>query len=269
MDEQVQDTKVEEKATDTPTYTETEKQAMEQGWVPKDQWKGAEDDWTPAKAFMKYGDVESKFKKAQAEASQKDKVIHAMKDYYLNVKEDAKKELLDTFRRRKAEAKKNEDFEEVAKLDTQIDELSSNLERKFQDTDKKMEEVQNTAPPIHPEFIDWNRKNTWYDPQEDPEIVQEADDLGLLYANRNPKAQYKDVLNYVEKRIKQLHPDKFQPAREPVQDVNEGGERSGDSNTKSRVKLDAAQKAAAEAFGMTYEEYAKGMKDWDKQKGVA
>jgi len=35
--------------------TEDEQKAMEQGWIPKDQYKGDPEKWRDAKAFLEYG----------------------------------------------------------------------------------------------------------------------------------------------------------------------------------------------------------------------
>lgn len=253
----------------TPEYTPVEQEALSMGWVPKDQWKGAEEDWTPAKAFIKYGQLESEHKKTKAEASQKEKVIKSMKDYYLNVKEDAKKEIEDTLKRQKREAIKNEDYARVAEIDLQLDELTDNLDRRFKQRDVGMEKdtAEVTGPP--PEFYEWNKKNSWYQMGKQDGLTKEADVLAVAYAQMNPNAPYQEVLDHVTDRIKKLFPEKFVNPKERPADVNEPGETTGDAKSKKSVRLSEAEKRAAEAFGLSYEDYAKGLKEWDQKKGVA
>lgn len=261
------DPKADEKP--TPEYTPVELEAMEMGWVPKDQWKGAEEEWTPAKAFIKYGQLESKYKQAQSSASQNEKVIKSMKDYYLNVKEDAKKEILDTMKRAKREAVKNQDYERVAEIDLQMDELTDNLDRKFKRHDEELAVVEKTPQGPPPEFFEWNKKNSWYKLGEQSGLTKEADVLAVAYAQMNPTAPYQEVLDHVTDRIRKLFPEKFVNPKERPADVNEPGEVTGDTKNKSKVKLTEAEKRAAEAFGLSYEDYAKGLKEWDQRKGVA
>ena len=256
----------ETKQTEEPKYTETEAEALATGWVPKDQWKGAEEDWVPAKAYLKYGQVESDLKRVRSEASQKEKVIKSMKDYYLNVKEDAKKEILDTLKRHKREAIKNEDYAEVAKLDVQIDEINDNLDRKFKASDEKVKNIEVPQGPP-PEFFDWNRKNSWYVLGAQDGLTKEADALAIGYAQAYPAAKYDDVLNYVEETIKAKYPQKFEKPRGRPTDVNEPGESVGDAKPKTKVKLTPAERQAAEAFGMTPEEYAAGLQKWESTRG--
>lgn len=266
-----------EKPADAPEpvveLSPTEQEATATGWVPKEQWKGAEEDWVPAKAYLKYGKVESELKRTRAEASQKEKVIVAMKGYYVNVKEDAKKEVIDALKRQKREAVKNEDYTEVAKLDVQLDELTTNLDRKFAQHDQQVrtfEQQQPVAPP--PEFYQWNSENTWYTLGGSDELSKEADILAEAYVKRNPNSAYPELLEWVGKKVKQMYPEKFKPSprdREAA-DVNEPGEVVDEPRaSKSRPKLTAEQKIAAANFGMTAEEYADGLKQWDKQKGIA
>jgi hypothetical protein len=181
--------------------------------------------------------VESELKKTRSDASQKEKVIRSMKDYYLNVKEDAKKEVLDTFKRQKRDAIKNEDYAEVAKLDLQIDELTDNLDRKFKVNDEKFhaaEQQQQMGPP--PEFFDWNKKNDWYVLGSQNGLTKEADVLAVSYAQLNPNASYPDVLKFVGEKIRQMNPDKFAPKEPRHTDVNEPGEIQGESNSKKRMQ---------------------------------
>lgn len=270
QEEVVVDTQTEEQ--DEPQYTEEEVQAMEEGWAPKEKWKGSEDEWVPAKAFLKYGRVESELKKARSEASQKEKTIKAMKDYYVTVKEDAKKELLDSFRRQKREAIKNEDYQEAAKLDLHIDELSQNLDRKFKQHDDVMQNVEKAAPTPPQEFFDWNKKNAWYVLGETGGLTKEADTLFLAFRQMNPNASYSEALSFVESTVKAKHADKFSPPQNPrasrPSDVAEPTELNGNAPNKKTIRLRPEEKAAADAFGISYEEYAKGLKAWDKMKGV-
>lgn len=247
-----------------PKFTETELKAAEEGWVPKDQWKGPEDEWVPAKAFLKYGQVESELKRTRSESTQKEKVIKTMKDYYLNVKEDAKKEIVDTLKRHKKEALKQENYEEVAKIDAQLDELTDNLDRKLKQHDEKLKLLDETPKGPPPEFYSWNKQNSWYVLGQTTGLTKEADTLAIAYAQQNPSSSYEDMLAYVGEAIKKLHPKSFEPSvRERPADINEPGEVQGESQSKKRVKLSASEKAAAEAFGMTHEEYASGLQKWD------
>lgn len=253
----------------TPQYTEIEQQALQSGWVPKDQWKGAEDDWVPAKQFVKYGQTEAELKRQRAEVSQKEKVIKSMKDHYLNVKEDAKKEVLDALKRSHREAIKAEDYVEATKISLQMEEIEDNLDKRFVQHDRKIEEVSATAPTPPPEFYSWQEKNTWYQMGTNDEMTIEADEMAIAYAKRNPGKSYTDMLDYVTTRIQKLYPEKFMTKQKErvADDVNEPGSVQSKSDTKSKYKLSQAEKEAAAAFGLTEQEFAESLKEYDQKKG--
>lgn len=245
-----------------------EEKAVSLGWKPKTEWDGPEDGWVPAKWWLKYGDTEQRVIALEAEQKHKEKVIAAMKGHYLRVKEDTKKELLDTIKRHKAIAIKNEDYQKVAELDLQANDLEANLDNSFKKVDAEVAKTDQPTGPS-PEFYQWNRENTWYKyGNKSDEMTVEADTLAVGYAQRNPGADYKDVLRYVEDKIKKIFPDKFKPANEPITAVDEGGTHIEPTRPrKGTIKLDAAQKAAAAAFNMSEEEYAKGLQEYEARKG--
>lgn len=254
-----------------PELSPDEVLASKEGWKPKDKWEGAEDEWVSAKAFLKFGQVQSQLKHAKQEASQKEKVINAMKQFHLQVKEDAKKEVIDTLKKSKREAVKAEDFQKVAELDLQLDELETNLDIRFKNMDVKQREMEQANAGPTAEFTDWNQKNGWYKMGSTTGLTKEADILGMAYLQANPDARNRpmEILEYVEKRIRKLYPEEFEnKERERPSPVDDGPrERPESPKTSSRVKLTEAEKSAAEAFGMTHAEYAAGLKKWDDMKG--
>lgn len=253
------------------TYTEAEQSAINQGWKPKDQWQGAEDEWIPAKAFLKNGELIARERAAKQDASQKEKVIKAMKEFHLKVKEDAKKEVFDTLRKQKRDAIKQEDFPRVAELDLQLEELQSNLDRKFQTHDAaiKQVEAQNVAPA--PEFVDWSARNPWYVPGGTTGLTAEADTLGVAYAQRNPNKSPTEILDYVEKTIKKMYPEQFRnKARDEPPVVDAGGEIEPRRPVgRPKTQLTEMEKQVAANFGMTEAEYAAESKKWDNKRGNA
>lgn len=247
-----------------------ERRAIDLGWKPKDQWQGNEDDWVPAKWWLKYGDLEQTKIALEQQDKHKERVINAMKNRYMRVKEDSVKEALDIIKRQKREAMKEENFQAVAELDAQAELLKEGLENKFKQADAEFaqQDTQVNTPP--PEFYRWNRENSWYKfgDTTDPMTV-EADTLAFAIRSRNPNASYNEILSTVTEKIKRMFPEKFKKEPDPVNAVDEGSETGSRASkgTKSSYKLDAAQKEAAMRFGMTEAEYAKEIAEWERRKG--
>lgn len=253
---------------DAPKVSEDEQRAINLGWKPKDQWQGSEDDWVPAKWWLKYGDVEQKAIILEQQDKHKEKVIASMKGHYIRVKEDAVKEALDIIKRQKREAVKNEDYQKVAELDTQADELEVGLRNRFKHNDSDVAKVEQAQGP-DPDFLEWNRHNNWYKVGSGDQLTVDADTLGIGFKNRNPNATSKEILEYVEGKIKTMHPDKFKKAEPTPSAVDDGGSNT-QSPTRSqgtKYKLSEAEKVAAEAFGISEAEYAKELQKFDQRKG--
>jgi hypothetical protein len=245
-----------------------EQQAVQQGWVPKDEWKGDPDDWTPAKQFVKYGDLETELKRQKKETTHLNKVVSKMKDFYTSVKEDAKREVIDSLKRSKREAIADRDYEEVARIDGQIEDAEQSLHRAFVKGDAEVQKVAQEAPAPHPEFEPWNEKNRWYKIGGTDEASQFADTLALGYGAANPTKSYTEVLDHVTKVVKKTYPELFEPAtRTRPAAVDDGGGEHVASGPKVKVKLTAEQKAVADAFDMSYEKYAEHLASYEKRKG--
>lgn len=244
-----------------------EERAISLGWKPKDKWEGPETDWVPAKWWLRYGDVEQKVQHLEAKDKQKERVITAMKNHYVRVKEDAKREVLESIKRQKHEAIKNEDYAKVAELDLQADYINGNLETKFKEVDAQVQAtVQEDNVPSQ-EFLDWNRKNSWYKLGSKDELTIEADRLARGFVSSNPGVSHGEVLDYVTTRIEKIFPDKFKKEPDPISPVDEGGGHRAPTKSGTKYKLSEAEKAAAARFGMTEAEYAKEIEAYNKRKG--
>jgi hypothetical protein len=254
--------------------SEVEIQAQQQGWVPKDQWKGNPEDWTPAKQFLKYGEVESELKKERREKAHLNKVVTKMKDFYSNVKEDAKKEILDSLKRQKRDALAKEDFEEVAKIDVQMDAVEESIHRTFKKADEEVKRVDADRPvePI-PEFYEWHKENKWYklpdSRSQDDDASVFADEIALGYVSRNPGLPPQKVYEYVTQRMKKAYPELYSnPARRAPAPVDDGGGEKAGGKGKEVIRLTPEEKAAADNFGISYEKYAEGLREYEKRKGA-
>ncbi len=251
-----------------PQASPEEQRAMELGWKPKDKWEGAPEDWVSAKWWLKYGDLEQQKISLESESKKKERVIGAMKEHYIHVKADAKAELIAQIKRDKQQAVKEENYERVAELDEQIDRINAGLDARFNQRDTELKEVEAEAVPPDPRFVEWNKHNSWYKLNSKEPMTEYADTIAIGYKARNPNATYEDIFKFVEDSVKSRFPEKFKTM--PNSPVNDGGNNNAPRKPKnSGIKLDEAQKEAARAFGLTEEEYAKSLEEYDRKKGRA
>lgn len=245
----------------TPTYTEDEQRAIEGGWKPKDQWEGPEDEWKPAKAFLEFGELKNKLQESEKDKKKLNKMVQLMKDHHLQVRQAAYEDALKTLREERKAALASEDFAKAESLRDQIDDLRDRKvnERPLPaDVEKNIQEQVQEPDPEFFKFVD---RNPWYKPGGRDEMSKKADQLGYAYAQGNPDWGFKEVIAQVEKDIKKLYPEKFSTPRSPVNEPGTRGTGTG-GKQKEDVNLTPEQKAIADGFKMSYEDYAKELKSY-------
>lgn len=192
-----------ETSNETPQTKEPstiEKRALEMGWRPKEEFDGDEEDFIDATEFVRRKPLFEKIDSVGKELRETRKALKALQEHHARVKEAEFKHALEQLRKEKKDALENGDADRLIEIDEQI------ADAKVRQVQEEKELRQEAAAP-HPNFISWVQKNTWY--KEDAELKVLADQVGAAYAVANPDVAPDKVLDYVEKRIKRLYPDKF------------------------------------------------------------
>lgn len=127
--------------------------------------------------------------------------------------------------------------------------------------------AQNTQAELPPEVAEWCERNKWFD----ADTVMQADALEYRekFVRLNPNAPIKDVLAYVEKKIRKEYPEAFEeekPRDKPKPSaaaVETGGSEGGKSDPFAKLKssMSAEEKRIMKMFigpgKMTEAEYLK------------
>jgi hypothetical protein len=240
-----------------PEYTPIQQKAVEQGWKPKEQFEGNEEDFIDAPEFVRRGELFSKIEHQGKELKSVKQALDAMKQHYTKVAEVEFNRALKTLQTERKQAMREGETDKALLLEEQIEEA------KEQHVQLQREAVQATnVPTINPEFTAWVDQNKWY--ASDKAMRAVADQVGLeLHAQGVSPSE---VLKRVEKEVREAFPHKFQPKRtaNPV----EGSSRSGTTVQRASVALDDTERGVMKklvASGvMTEEEY---MRDLKKIKG--
>jgi len=228
--------------------TPIEQRAMEQGWVPKDEWQGEEDGWRPAKEFLDRGEL---FKKIEAQN-------RTIKDFKRTLDELAKhnkeisaveyKRALETLQNQKKAAISESDGDAVVQIEERIDLIKEEQKKLAQ------QPLTQTSEETHPDFVNWVSQNSWYD--NNAPMRAWADALGreLAMQGKNPI----DVLQEVSKQVKIEFPNKFtNPNRQKAGSV-EGSSTRSSGNSGDYALTPDQQKAMRDfvrAGIMTEKEY--------------
>jgi hypothetical protein len=205
VQDQVVDQVTQDEATESqePQYSEIELQALDQGWRPKDEYKGDPQKWVNADIFVARAPL---FEHMDVQKREIRDLRRALKEVAALQAVD-RKESYDHAARQLREAKKtaleNSDYDAVMAIDERID-LVKDAQR--QSAEKAKNLIVEEAQELHPEFAAWVSRNTWY--TSDPAMAAYADAKGRQLASPNKAPS--QVLKEIEESIREEFPHKFQ-----------------------------------------------------------
>jgi len=188
-----------------------EQEATAQGWVPKEAWVeqgNSPDDWRPAKEFKERGELFKSIHSIKRELKSKDAALTALQRHHQFVFEKAHQKALTDLKQTKRQAMKEGDLELVAAADERIEALNEEHE---QEKKEIVSATPDASAQPHPEFQVWIDRNSWY--AEDADLQEFADAMGLVYSNKNPGVNPKQVLAHVETEVRRKFPEKFGPVK--------------------------------------------------------
>ena len=237
---------------------EIEAEAREQGWVPKDEFRGKEDDWRDAETFVKIGkDLNPILRKnnerfkAELEKTKRDleelrKVTEEFKEHQKTqaaARELTLKNEIAALKKEKSTAISAGDGERVNEIDDRIDELREES-RKVVETPAPKPAPQAEAK----ELTAWKDKNKWY--STDYTLKMQADIIAEDIVNRTG-LRGQAFLDELDKVLEETFaPEKLGKKVAPRSPV-EGGSRPStpaDNGKKTYENLPADAKAACDRF---------------------
>lgn len=254
-------------------------EARAQGWVPKEEFRGDENDWIDADTFVKRGKEINPILRKNNERIQRelDATKHQMeelrkateefkkfqKEAYEN-KLHAYEEEIQDLRALKKKAITDGDGDLVGELEDKIDEL------KEKKASAKPVEEDKKEPPVNPEvtqaIAEWVDKNKWY--KEDVKMAAAANAVADTIRKTDPTLIGREFLDKVDAELLDLFgPEKLGKKTRPRSPVegSSGPSDEGKPNKKSYENLPAEAKAACDKFTkqklMTREDYVASY-DW-------
>jgi len=241
-----------------PQPSPIEQKALEQGWRPRAEFEGSDDDFIDAKEFVRRGELFSKIEHQNKELKAVRQALEAFKVHHGKVKEAEYERALKSLQSARKEAVINGEHEQAFALEEKIDEIKA----------EKAEIVKEASTPIttnsNQEFTEWMSRNKWY--TSDNELREEADVLGIGYHQKGKSPS--EVLNLVEQRIKKMFPEKFTNQKANQPNRVEGSSRQGSSRAES-LSMDDSERAIMRKIVktgvMTEQEY---MAELKKTRGV-
>lgn len=209
---------------DTPKLSAAEQQAMEQGWVPQDEWEGDPDQWRPAKEFLDRGELFKKIEDQNRTIKEFKRALDDLKGHHAKTRETEYARAIQALKAQKIAALEDGDAAAVVKLDDQIDLV------KDEQSKLKQAAVQPQQDQLNPEFVNWVDKNKWYETSQPMRAYADALGRDLAYKGLAPG----EVLKEVERQVRDEFPQKFRNANRDKpgaveSSTNKGGRAGNDS----------------------------------------
>lgn len=212
--------------------------ARAKGWKPLEDYSGPEGEWIDAKEFVGrqplYDQIHSLKREISKQGQSFQKEMGEISAHFAKMQQVEFDKAVKQLKNQKALAAEDRDIAAVEAINDEIKEKEKEFEALKKETPKPQVPAQTSK-----EFNEWRETNKWFD--SDKELQREAIAIGTGYAITNPNLQQTDVLEYVEKRIRKIYPEKFgaifkEEKMSSDNKVESGGitAQSGLSNKKSK-----------------------------------
>lgn len=174
-------------------------EALDQGWVPQDEYDGDPERWVDAGEFVRRGELFRKIESQSKELKDVRKALSELAKHNSKIREVEYARAVEALKAEKKTALAEGDADRVVDLDDKID-LVKEQQRQFH-----ADQVTQVVPQeVHPELTNWLGKNSWY--ESDKKMRAYADVLGAQLAGTMSPTE---VLREVEKEVKERFKEKF------------------------------------------------------------
>lgn len=244
-------------APEQPQYTAIEQRAMEQGWVPQDEWAGDEADWRPAKEFVDRGELLKSIQELKRENRSIREGVQEFKKHHELMKVAAYKQALADLKAKKREALEEGNADAVIEID---DKILETREAQRAAVDTPAEPTPQPQGP-DPKFVRWEARNSWY--RQDRAMKAVADEVARDMVGRGEN-DVERVLAEVDKEVRKAFPAKFENPNRSKPGAVENASKGGRTTSKDDVVMTDAEKAIMNKIlktgALTKEEYLKEYK---------
>jgi len=234
---------IEQVEVEAPEPTENEAKARRQGWRPKDEYRGPDDKWVDADAFLKRSDEElpvmrERLKKQDRDLADLKGTVAKFAEHHAKVEKIAYERALNEVKKQRREALAIGDADGFEAAEERLQELK---EVKPAATQKE------AAKEISPDVQTWVQANPWF--QTEPRLAKYAETVCGELQNEDPTRDLSDILKEVAKEVKQRFPEKFANAKRSAPPAVEGaGAVVAGKGSKSYANLPQEAKAACDKF---------------------
>ena len=236
-----------------PQLTAVEQKALEEGWVPQDEWTGDPEQWRPAKEYLDRGELFKKIEDQNRTIKEFKRALDDLKGHHARTRETEYARALVALKEQKIAALEEGDAAAVIKLDDQIDLVKDEQSKLKQAVNEPQEQ-------INPEFTNWVDKNKWYETSQPMRAYADALGRDLAYKGLAPA----EVLKEVERQVREEFPQKFRNSNRDKPSSVEGSTNKGGREGNTSISLSDEERRVMQRFVrtgvMTEKEYMDELK---------
>lgn len=214
--------------------SDIEQRAREQGWRPKEEFEGDKSRWVSAETFIAKGELIDRIESIGKELKNTKKAMAMLQDHHKQVKEAEFTRAVNFLKQQKKQAYESGDIDKIIDIDEQIATVKETQTKQTEILQKQSGDSEEGA--THPEFTTWVSENRWYN--NDGEMRELADSIGIAHAKSNPNKTPQEVLEYVAKKIRATYPEKFTNQNRTRPSTVEGGQSNATQNQNSSKGVD-------------------------------
>ena len=235
-------------------YSPVELEAIDQGWIPKEEFDGDPSKFIDAGEFVRRGELFRKIETQSRELKAVRNALEAFKQHHSKVKEAEYTRALKVLQDQRKQAVVDGEHERAFALEEKIDEIKEEKERIVEDAQTPVVQEDGYTQ----EFQTWVNRNAWYETNEVMRAT--ADALGIrLHKQGFPP---EEVLRKVEAEIKKEFAHKFKAPASGRPNPVESPTRSGGTTESFQMtaqEKDIMQKIVRTGV-MTEADYIKELK---------
>lgn len=251
--------------------SEIEQEAKAQGWAPREEFRGKEDDWVDAETFVRRGKeimpilrknnekLLKELAEAKKAAEEAREAAKEFREYQKELSDRKVKELnlqIEQLKQAKREAISAGDGDRVIAIDDAIDDVKAEQAAAKEEAKEKIQQNQ-TQQEFDPSLNVWLGKNEWFG--KDSRMTAIANGIGEAIRRENPNLIGEGFLEQLDKELADFFPEKLGKTKRqsPVEGGGSGGRPFSGKKTYESLPADA--KAACDRFVkqglMTREQY--------------
>jgi len=245
----------------TPEFTPVQQEALEQGWVPKEEFDGDPEKFVDAGEFLRRGELFRKIESQSKELKKTNAALAELARHNAKIREVEYQRAVEDLKAQKKTALAEGDADKVVEIDDKLDLV------KDQQRQATQQAVQQAIPQeVHPELQNWMGNNPWYESNKAMRGWADARGVELAEEGKSPR----EVLKTLEKEVKDRFKEKFtNPNRERAGAV-EGVRGRPASKSEGEYELSDTERTIMNTLVsqkvLTKEEYIAQLKEVKERK---